>query len=676
MRAADRSAALFRGQARRLRAKLGANDKTKLSPIVLQRALLALASTLALAGAVQAQPSRGPQPLPPETPIAAAQDVAYPGVIQLDVDATDLDRRIFRVRETIPIAQAGPITLLYPKWLPGNHAPNGPLSDFAGLVVRAGGQVVPWRRDPADVFAFQLDAPAGATQLEVEFQFVSPTAKDQGRIVMTPEMLNLQWNQVVLYPAGHFARRISVQPSVRLPAGWKFASALDGATRNGEAVRFAVTDLETLVDSPIFAGRWFRQIDLDAKGRAPVRLDVVADSADQLDASAEQIALHQELVRQADRLFGARHFDHYDFLLALTDRMGSIGLEHHRSSEDGTTPRYFIDWSKGAPYRDLLPHEYVHSWNGKFRRPADLWTPDYDAPMGDSLLWVYEGQTQYWGQVLAARSGLWSKEQALDALAMTAALYGSRPGRSWRSVEDTTNDPIINARRPIPWTSWQRAEDYYSEGQLVWLEADTLIRERSGGKRSLDDFARGFFGVNDGDRTPLTYRFDDVVQALNKVEPYDWAGFLRARLIDVSPTPPLAGLERGGWRLVFGDTPTQYWKDNEARRGGVDLSYSLGLSIARDGAIDGVLWDGPAFKAGLTIGGKILAVNGEAYEAGDLKQAIVEAKIGHDPIQLLVQTGDRFRTVPIDYHGGLRYPRLERIEGTPDRLSAILAPRK
>ena len=635
---------------------------------------LALAS-VAQASVAQAQPSPGPQPLPPQAPSTPAQDAAYPGVIQLSVDATDLDRRIFRVRETLPIAAGGPATLLFPKWLPGHHAPGGPLSDFAGLVVRANGQVVPWRRDPVDVFAFHLDPPAGATSLDLEFQFVSPTAKDQGRIVVTPDMLNLQWNQVLLYPAGYFTRRIAVEPSVRLPAGWKFATALDGGVRTGDEVRFARTDVETLVDSPIFAGRWFKTIELDAKGRSPVRLNLVADSPERLDASEDQIAAHRALVGQADKLFGARHYDHYDFLLALTDRMGAIGLEHHRSSENGTTPHYFTDWSKDAPYRDLLPHEYTHSWNGKFRRPADLWTPDYAAPMRDSLLWVYEGQTQYWGQVLAARSGLWTRQQALDALAMTAALYGGRPGRAWRSVEDTTNDPIINARRPIPWVSWQRSEDYYSEGLLVWLDADTLIRERSGGKRSLDDFARAFFGVNDGSWTPLTYTFDDVVATLNKVQPYDWASFLKARIVDVAPNPPFGGIERGGWRLVFTDAPTAFWKDNETRRRGIDLSYSLGLSINREGAIDGVMWDSPAFKAGLTVGGKILAVNGVAYDADDLKRTITEAKTGREPITLLVQTGDRFKMVPIDYHGGLRYPRLERIEGTPDRLSAILAAR-
>lgn len=637
--------------------------------------LLAFAAAAALAGAARAQPSPGPQPSPLPAPIAAPQDAPYPGVIQLSVDATDLDRRIFRVRELIPVARPGPLTLLYPEWLPGHHAPRGPINQLAGLTVRANGQTIPWRRDPVDVYAFHLEVPAGADAVEVEFQFVSPTAGGQGRVVATGEMLNLQWNQVLLYPAGHFTRRIQIDPRVRLPSGWSFAAALDGAARNGDEVRFKTTDVETLVDSPMFAGRHFKQVQLDA-GRLPVRLNIVADSPDLLNAQPEQIAQHQALVKQADKLFGARPFDHYDFLLALTDRMGGIGLEHHRSSENGTVPGYFTEWSKTAPSRDLLPHEYVHSWNGKFRRPADLWTANYAAPMRGDLLWLYEGQTQYWGQVLSARSGLWSRDQALQALAMTAALYGGRPGRTWRSVEDTTYDPIINARRPIPWSSWQRSEDYYSEGMLVWLDADTLIRERSGGKRSLDDFARSFFGLADGSWTPVTYTFDDVVAALNKVEPYDWAGFLRGRFVDVAAQPPLDGLARGGWKLAFAEEPTPFWKDNEARRRSTDLSYSIGLTLGREGAIDAVMWDSPAFKAGLTVGGKLLAVNGLAYDADRLKQAITEAKAGGAPIQLLVQNGVYFRTVPIDYRGGLRYPRLERIADRPDRLSAILAPRK
>jgi predicted metalloprotease with PDZ domain len=438
--------------------------------------------------------------------------------------------------------------------------------------------------------------------------------------------------------------------------------------------RFRQVPFETLVDSPMFAGRYFRQIDLDPGGPAPVRMDIVADRPELLESTPEQIAKHRELVQQAYKLYGSHHYDHYDFLVAFTDRMGGIGVEHHRSSEDGTIPGYFTDWATTPAARDLLPHEYTHSWNGKFRRPADLWTPNYNVPMRGSLLWVYEGQTQYWGFVLAGRSGLLSKQEALDALAATAATYENRVGRQWRPVEDTTNDPIVASRRPAPWTSWQRSEDYYSEGQLVWLDADTLIRERSGGKRSLDDFAKAFFGIENGSWTPVPYTFDDVVAALNKVEPYDWATFLHQRIDEVAVKPPLDGLARAGWRLVYTDKPTDYFKSAEARRRNTDFTYSIGLTLNRDGEFTAVQWDGPAFKAGLTVGGKLLAVNGIAYDADRLKEAITAAKTGA-PLSLIVKNGDHFRTVQIDYRGGLRYPRLERISNSPDRLSAIYAPR-
>jgi predicted metalloprotease with PDZ domain len=593
----------------------------------------------------------------------------------LEVDATDLERRIFRVRQTIPVAQPGPVTLLYPQWLPGNHAPRGQVDRLAGLVIRANGQVVPWTRDAGDVFAFHVEVPAGAAVLEAEFQFLTPTASDQGRVLVTPDMLNLQWEDVALYPAGYFTRRIMVEPSVRLPPGFSQASALEVKATEASLVRFRPVSFETLVDSPIFAGRYFKTFDLDPGGRrAPVRLNVMADSPEQLQATPEQIEAHRQMVRQADKLFGTRQFDRYDFLLALTERMGGIGLEHHRSSENGTVTNYFTEWGKSTPARDLLPHEYTHSWNGKFRRPADLWTPDYRTPMRNSLLWVYEGQTQYWGHVLAARAGLISRQDALDALAMTAAAYENRVGRAWRELSDTVNDPIAAARRPNPWLSWQRSEDYYSEGQLVWLDVDTLIRERSSGRRSLDDFARGFFGLRDGAYTPVTYTFDDVVAALNKVEPYDWTSFLNRRVNEIAPKAPLDGLARGGYRLVYGETPTEYWKNNEARRKAADLSYSIGLSVAADGRIAAVQWEGPAFKAGLAVGGRILAVNGMAYDTERLKSAITAAK-GGAPVSLIVQTGDFFRTVAVDYRGGLRYPRLERIAGAPARLDQLFAAR-
>lgn len=642
---------------------------------MIRRTLTALALLGLAALPAHARQSAGPQPVTAPSDIPAAKDVPYPGQLTLRVDATDLDRRIFRVKETIPVAGPGPMVLLYPQWLPGNHAPRGQLEKVAGLMITAGGKPVRWFRDPVEVYALHVEVPEGAAALELEFQFLSATAGDQGRVVMTQEMLNLQWNSTAFYPAGWFTRQIPVEASVTLPPGWKFGVALDVAAQAGDTTTFKPVSFETLVDSPMFAGRYFKQVDLDPGGRSPVRLNIVADRASLLEMTDEQVQKHRNLVVQADRLYGARHYDRYDFLLALTDRMGGIGLEHHRSSENGVEPEYFTDWDKMAPERNLLPHEYSHSWNGKFRRGADLWTPDYRTPMRDSLLWVYEGQDQYWGYVLGARSGLVSKQDTLDAFAVTAATFDSRVGRQWRALEDTTNDPVISARKPKGWLSWQRNEDYYSEGQLIWLDADTLIRERTGGKKSLDDFAKGFFGVDDGSWTPLTYRFDDVVAALNAVTPYDWAGFLRTRLEGHGPAP-LDGLARGGYHLVWKDKPNAFAKASESLYKRTDLTWSVGLLLNAGGAITGVQWEGPAWKAGLTVGTQLIAVNGESYSADRLKAAITSAKDGASPIELIVKTGEQYRVVRIAWTGGLRYPHLERIEGTPDRLGDILTARK
>ena len=634
------------------------------------------AFALLAASPALAQPSPGPQPAGYPPQIQPPRDIAYPAApVRLDVDATDLDRRIFRVHETVPLAGSGPVTLLFPKWLPGNHSPSGQLDKFAGLVVRADGQVIPWVRDPVDVFAFHINPPAGAKALELDFEYVSPTDTSQGRVVVTQEMLNVQWNSMALYPAGYFSRRVPFDVTLKLPEGWGYGTALETDGTVGGVIRFKTVDFATLVDSPLFAGRYFRRVDLDPGGAVPVHMDIVADSPEQLEATPAQIEIHRELVKQAYKLYGSHHYDHYDFLLALTSRMGGIGLEHHRSSEDGTVPTYFTEWSKTAASRDLLAHEYTHSWNGKFRRAADLWTPNFNVPMRDSLLWVYEGQTQYWGYVLAARSGLLTRQEALDALASTAATYQTQIGRDWRPLEDTTEDPIIASRRPIPWRAWQRSEDYYSEGQLIWLDADTLIRERSGGKRSLDDFAKLFFGVDNGSWTTHTYTFDDVVTALNTVEPYDWATFLHERIDAVAAKPPLDGLERGGYRLVYTETPTEYFKASEMRRHTTDLTYSLGLVLGREADISSVMWDSPAFKAGLTVGEKVIAVNGIAFDSDRLKLAVTQAKSGA-PVALLVKAGDHYRTVTVDYHGGLRYPRLEAIPGATDRLTGIYTARK
>jgi predicted metalloprotease with PDZ domain len=640
--------------------------------------VLSLAATAALAqvpSPVASQP--WPESAAATAPIPAPQDVPYAGTLKLAVDATDLDRKIWTVTTTIPVSKAGDFVFLYPQWVPGGHSPRNDLDKLAGLVITANGKRIPWTRDVVSVHAFHVDVPTGVSEIQVSYQFLTAVEGKVGRIEVTPEMLNLQWLQVTMYPAGYYTRRIPIEASVKLPEGWKLASALETAKVDGQVTTFKPTTVETLVDSPIFAGKYFKSIDLDPTGPAPVRLNLVADSPELLDAKPEHIQVHKDLVQQAYKVFGSHHYDHYDFLVALSDKIGGIGLEHHRSSENRVTPKYFTEWDKSFVGRDLLSHEFTHSWNGKFRRAADLWTPNLNVPMRDSLMWVYEGQTQYWGNVLAARSGLLTKQQALDSIAATAAAYDNRRGRDWRPVQDTTNDPIIANRKPLSWLSWQRSEDYYSEGMLVWLDADTLIREKTGGKKSLDDVAKAFFGVDNGSYVPRTYVFEDVVATLNGVYAYDWATFLKTRIQEVQEKAPLDGLERGGYKLVYTATPTEFMKAAESRAKSTGLSYSLGLSVGSDGVISDVQWGGPAFKAGLTQGLTVVAVNGEAFDGDKLKAAVTAAVKPENPlVELLLKDGSRYKSVKIDYRGGLRYPRLEKIAGVPSRLDDILTPRK
>jgi predicted metalloprotease with PDZ domain len=614
--------------------------------------------------------------------IPPSQDVAYPGNLTLKVDLTDLDRRVLVVHESIPV-RPGPLTLLYPEWLPGNHAPRGPIDGLAGLIMTAGGRPVEWVRDTVNVYAFHVQVPAGANRLDLEFEFASPLIRDQGRTVVTPDMVGLQWNTVVLYPAGFYINRIPVAASVTLPEGWEFAGALDVEGRRAGAIRFRPTTLEMLVDSPLFAGRYFKSLDLDPGARTPVHLNLFADSAEMLEVRPQQLAAHHKLVQEAYALLGPPHYDRYEFLLALSDHFGDIGLEHHRSSENRRPPSYFVEWDKVAAGRDLLPHELTHSWNGKFRRPAGLATPDFNAPMRNSLLWVYEGLTNYFGAVLATRSGLWSEEFGRQAWASLAAnMDRNRAGRAWRDLEDTTGQPIITPRRPLSWLSWQRTEDYYTEGELLWLDIDTRIRELTHDKRSLDDFAHAFFTGPAGSRQdgslvePVTYTFADVVQALKSVAPFDWEKYLTERLYGHGPGAPLDGITRGGWKLVFTESPSEYLRSVEDQRRAVDFTYSLGFAVSvLTGQLTEVRWGGPAYEAGLTMGTALIAVDGREYRPERLKTAIALAKLNKQPIELLVKNLDRYRSVRISYFEGLKYPQLQRIERTPDRLAAILKPR-
>jgi len=602
-------------------------------------------------------------------------DKPYPGIIELHVDATNVAQKIFKLHERIPV-NAGPITLLYPQWLLGAHAPaDSSLAQFAGLTLSANQHRIEWKRDGLNMHAFHATVPSGVSALDADFMFLSPVEGSQGAIVMTPEMLAVHWETLVLYPAGYFAHGIMLQPTVAFPDNWQFAGALELLGRSAAGLQFKAVNLEELIDSPLYAGKYFKRIDLDPGAKVPVFLDMVADDPENLKGSPQQIDAHRALVQQAYKLFGSHHYDHYDFLMALSDEFSFAGLEHHQSGENGVRSNYFPDWDHQQSWRsNLVSHEFIHSWDGKFRRPADQLTANFNLPMQDSLLWVYEGATSYWGHVVGARSGLVEAVQMREGLAATAALYDNRVGRTWRSLADTTNEPIINRRRPLGWMSFQRAEDYYSEGELIWLDVDTKIRELSGEKHSLDDWARSFFGVQNGRHQPLGYTFDDVVASLNAVQAYDWRTLLSARLEGHGPGAPLDGIARAGWKLVYGETPTNFSKDVEAYRKVSDFYYSIGMTLDGGGRIVDVLWNSAAFKAGLSQGFIVVAVNGKAYKPELLKSAISAAKADHEPIELLLRQAERYQTKRIDYFEGLKYPKLERIDGTPDRLEAIFRP--
>ena len=602
-------------------------------------------------------------------------DTPWPGgTIQLDIDASDVTRATYKVTETIPLAPGTRrLTLLFPQWLPGNHGPSGPLAELVDLHFSVDGKPVSWRRDPVEVHAFHLDLPENARQVVARFIHASPLQPSEGRVTVTPEMLNLQWEKMSLYPAGHYVRRIRVRPSVLLPKGWTPGTSLDGQSRGGDRWTWAETDYEELVDSPIFAGVHYRKFDLGHD----VSLDAVADAPELLELASENLAKLRQLTDQAFHLFGRPAFVRYNFLAALSGKIGSIGLEHLESSENQLEPRSFIDW-KGQDWdRNVLPHEFTHSWNGKYRRPAGLATPDYRTPMQDNLLWVYEGQTQFWGLVLAARSGVQEKDTVLGAIARSAASLAASPGRGWRSVEDTTFDPVFAARKPKPYASLARGEDYYWEGAMVWLEADQVIREGTGGRKALDDFAKSFFSYREGTRPILTYTFDDVVAALNAVYPHDWTTFLKARIDQPGRPAPYEGIRKAGYRIVFKEEPNPYDKAVGDKYGSLYLVHSLGLTVDKDGTVGSVLWDSPAFNAGIVTGAKIIAVDGTVYSAEAATKAIKNAKGRKEPLQFVVQRGEKVMNVAVDYHGGMRWPWLESTTpGKVNGLDRLLSPRR
>ncbi len=606
-----------------------------------------------------------------QQPYRPPQDKPFDGKISLEVDATDTVHKVFRVHERIPVQAAGPATLLFPQWELDSHAATGSVASLAGLVMHAGSVRLEWQRDTADPFAFHVDVPAGTVAIDLDFQFLAAPSPRQGAMLMTPDMLDVQWQNLLLYPAGWFARDIAVQATLTPPAGFQAGTSL-AVAGTGASLSFKAVPLDTLVDSPVYARRYFRRFALDGGSKPPVFLDVMAGKAEELAIAPKRLATLCAMLQQARGPFPSPPFASYNFLVALSDALpGPGGSEHLQSSEIVLAEDFLTHDDAYLVDQDLLAHEYVHAWNGRYRQPADLWAPDFNTPVRDSLLWVYEGQTEFWGRVLAARSGLRTRQQTLDALAVDAAVAQARTGRAWKSLQDSTNDPLFMPGHSVPWRDWQRREDYYGEGVLLWLDVDTRLRQQTGGRRSLDDFARAFF--RGPDHAVSTYTFEDVIAGLQEIAPYDWAAFLRHRLDTHDSDGLLDGLQRGGYRLVFTDTPTAYFISTEQDNGGADLSYSIGLSVNDTGVLRSVAWDGPAFRAGLSVGARITSVGGHGFTLDTLKAAVRAASIAQVRVGYMMD-GDARETV-IGYRGPLRYPRLERIANTPALLDDLLAPR-
>jgi predicted metalloprotease with PDZ domain len=602
--------------------------------------------------------------------LAIAQDD-----IKLQVDATDAPRRMFHVRMTMPV-KPGPMTLLYPEWIPGEHAPSGPINDLVGLKIQANGQEIPWKRDSVNMFGFHITVPPAATTLDIVFDFISapesPGFSSGGSV--TTELAVLNWNQLLLYPQGVPVDQLHYQANLRVPNSWRYGTALPIARESGNEVEFQPAPLNTLVDSPVSTGLHYRTVDLGTDGGISHYLHLAGDSDRAIEIPSDQIVDYQKLVKETGALFGFRHYRSYHFLLTLSDHIASFGLEHHESSDDRVGERTLVDDVPRKVEAGLLPHEFTHSWNGKYRRPAGLATSDYGQPMKGDLLWVYEGLTQYLGNVLTPRSGLYTPEEYREDLARTSAALDRESGRTWRPLEDTAVAAQLLYSARDDYAEYRRSVDYYDEGTLIWLEVDVLIRQLSNGAKSLDDFCRAFHGGTGGSPAMKPYTFDDLVAALNSVQPYDWSKFLRARLDSTQPHAPLGGIENAGWKLVYDANRSEIWRDYEDDRRMVDLMYSIGVAVRDDGTIDDVAYGGPAQKAGVTPATRLIAVDNRQFTPTILREAVQRTKSNARGVELLIKNGEYYSTHHIDYQGGEKYPHLVRDESKPDVLSKIIAP--
>ncbi len=596
-------------------------------------------------------------------------------VMQLQADARRAPDKVIHATMNLPVTP-GDLTLIFPKYIPGEHGPTGPIRDLTGLQFQVGGLPLSWERDPVDMYRIHLVIPEGASRLQIELDFLIPIGSGSftSGVSSTPNLFVLNWNQILLYPAGTKADELEVAPQLILPEGWEYGTALSEDRREGPVVQFETVSLETLIDSPVIAGKHFRRVDISGDSKIEHTIDIVSDSEHALDISQEDIQAHQDLVTQALRLFGARHYRRYRFLLTLSDNTAHFGLEHHESSDDRTTEDFFTDQDSHILHAGLLPHEFVHSWNGKYRRPAGIATGDYDTPMKTQMLWVYEGLTTYFGGVLAVRSGLWTEKDYREILAVQAAALAHRTGRRWRNLQDTATAAQILYGGPADRRSWRRGVDFYREGSLIWLEADGLIRKMSQGRRSLDDFARRFFGQEDGVVRVNPYNFDDLTAALDAVQPYDWSRFFRSRLDRTGEDVHLDGLTLNGWKLDYRPERNEYQRVFERKNKQVDEMYSVGLLLNEKGRILDVLRGSPADEAGLAAGMTVIAVDGRAYDARRFRRAVA-ATPTTGGLTLLVENQEFFTSHHLVWTGGARYPRLTRIEGTADGLARILRPR-
>jgi predicted metalloprotease with PDZ domain len=607
--------------------------------------------------------------------LSLARLCAQDSTVRISVDATDAPRRLFHVVMTVPV-KAGPMTLLYPEWIPGEHGPTGPIANLVALKVQAGELAIPWKRDSVNMYAFHIDVPAGVAALDVMFDFISPPEAGgfSSGSSATTQLAVLNWNQFLLYPQGVPPDKLQFQATLRVPNAWRYGTALRIKRESGNQIEFEPASLTTLVDSPVSTGLHYRTIELGAENGKSHYLHLAADSDRATEMSPELIAQYKNLVAETGALFGSRHYRNYHFLFTLSDHVAHFGLEHHESSDDRLDERTLIDDGPRRVSASLLPHEFVHSWNGKYRRPAGLATGGFDAPMKGDLLWVYEGLTNYLGEILAPRSGLWSPEDYRESLADTAAMLDTESGRTWRPLEDTAIAAQILYGAGEDYSEYRRSVDYYPEGTLIWLEADVLIRRLSNGAKSLNDFCRAFYGGPGGAPALKTYTFEDVVAGLNSVQSHDWAEFLNTRLRSTGPHAPLGGLENGGWKLVYNGIRSDFWKANEERRKLIDLTYSIGLKVKEDGAIVDVAYGRPAQKAGVAPAAKLIAVNRRQFTPTVLREAVQKSVSSAEPLELLIKVGEFYEVHRIDYHGGEKYPHLERDPATADLLSAIIAP--